>query len=596
MAMQNNDFALHDDRLHDDHLRDVLVELANLRMRDERMRRASEALAEALESLVEERDWKRLPQMMLERLEHALETPLVAIRAYTETDCPQATGERASADFLDLLAQPALLAYLAKKPQRVVSDIATVAASLGLSLPRTVPEVLLTGRLRFDEHGWLVLCAGARRLAEPDAHALFRRFLPVFAPAMQRLIEGRRTEDLERREREIHLAKEKAEAASRAKSEFVSRMSHELRTPLNAIIGFTEILKGEPLLPSQYSYVHLIANAGQHLLDLINTVLDHAKIEAGKLTLESVPFNLRELIDTVITMVDQQASAKGLVFETFCSQDLPSFIVGDPTRLRQILINLLSNAIKFTEQGTVTLRMATEDHWLYFSVRDTGIGMNEVTRSHLFQAFSQADESIARKFGGTGLGLLIARDLLQAMGGKIEVDSAPGAGTCFFGQLPLHLPTKGVAPPLPVTTPEIDQQLANPLVGRRILVVDDNSINRKLTGILLERMDIVVSTAENGRAALERIARGGLDLVLMDVEMPEMDGLEATRTWRAVEAKRGVARLPIIALTANAMAEDRVRCDAAGMDGYVVKPIVVAQLRSELERVLGQCGVSQGRA
>lgn len=572
----------------DAHLRDILVELANLRARDERMRRASEALAEALKSLVEENDWNRLPQLTVELLAKALDTPSVAIRNCVSASI-EAITTGASPEFSELLAQPGLPAYLAKKQQRVITDIAAITTSLGLPAPQAVPEALLTGRVQFDTHGWLVICSGARRLAEPEAHTLFLRFLPVFTHALQRLTEGRRADELVRRERQILLDKEKAEAASRAKSEFVSRMSHELRTPLNAIIGFAGLLKDEPLTHSQRNYVQLIANSGDHLLDLINTVLDHAKIEAGKMVLESTPFDLRELIDAVTTMINQQATAKGLVFETFLASDLPQRIMGDPTRLRQILINLLANAVKFTQQGSVTLRIASDnDGMLHFSVRDTGMGMDEATRSRLFQAFSQADESVARKFGGTGLGLIISRDLLLAMGGEIGVESTPGAGTCFWGKLPLCLPEEDSTRPEP--SPLTSDLLASPsptlLVGRRVLVIDDNSVNRKLASALLERMGIVVETAEDGRAGLARIAEGDFDLVLMDVEMPEMDGIAATRALRASEAAQGLGNLPVVALTANAMTEDRQRCNEAGMNGYVAKPIVVAQLKGELERLL----------
>lgn len=574
----------------DAHLRDVLVELANLRARDERMRRASEALADALKILVNERDWKRLPQLMVDQLARALETQAVAIRALDSETLAEATSAETSPANHALLTEAALIEYLAKKPQRTVTDVAALSAGLGLQAHAPFPAALLSGRVQFDGNTWLVLCVGERKLAEPEAQTLFQRFLPVFAQALQRLLEGRRTEEMARREHDILLAKEKAEAASRAKSEFVSRMSHELRTPLNAIIGFAELLKDEPLTHSQKNYVQLIASSGDHLLDLINTVLDHAKIEAGKLTLESIAFNLADLVNAVTIMVNQQASTKGLTFETVIAHDLPQRIVGDPTRMRQILINLLANAVKFTERGGVRLSMTADEGVLHFSVCDTGVGMDEATLKRLFQPFSQADESTARKFGGTGLGLLIARDLLQAAGGDIEVDSAPNAGTCFWGHMPLRLPAAGETDSHSSGTPSHSASgtasSTSVLTGKRVLVVDDNAVNCKLASALLARMGIAVETAEDGRAGLDRISAGTFDLVLMDVEMPEMDGMSATRALRAREAAQGTPRLPVIALTANAMVEDRIRCQAAGMDGYVAKPIVVAQLKAEIELLL----------
>jgi len=572
----------------DAHLRDALVELANLRARDERMRRASDALAGALETMVEERDGHRLPQLVVDCLSRALDTPSVAIRACTGTDPAEVCSVLAEPGFLDLLAQPPLLAYLARKPQRAVVDIPALITALGVRLKPGLPEVLLCGLVgNPDDQAWLVLCIGGRRLADAEAQTLFQRFLPVFAHALQRSVETRRADERALREREMLLAKERAEAASRAKSEFLSRMSHELRTPLTAIIGFAQLLEGETLSHSQHNYVQLIANAGDHLLDLVNTVLDQAKIEAGKLVLEDVPFDLLALVEAASTMIHQQAAAKGLAFEAIIPPELPRRILGDPTRLRQIFINLLANAVKFTERGSVTLRVGAADGMLQFSVHDTGVGMDEAARGRIFHAFAQADESVARKFGGTGLGLLIARDLLHAMDGQIEVESTPGVGTCFRGRLPLRLPSIDVAPP-PVKVSNPARPARNPagLTGRRVLVVDDNEVNRMLATALLERMGVVVDSADDGRAALDRIAAGRYDLVLMDMEMPGMDGLTATEALRADEAATGKPRLPVIALTANAMVEDRARCVAAGMDGYVAKPIGVAHLRAELERLL----------
>jgi signal transduction histidine kinase/HPt (histidine-containing phosphotransfer) domain-containing protein/ActR/RegA family two-component response regulator len=389
-------------------------------------------------------------------------------------------------------------------------------------------------------------------------------------------------EQLERAVNEMRVAKEQAEQASRAKSEFVSRMSHELRTPLNAILGFAQLLEDEPLEPEHHEYVGLINKSGQHLMELINAVLDHAKIESGSLSLEGIAFNFPDCVEAVRAMVSERAAAKGLAFEASIAADLPRYILGDPTRLRQVLINLLSNAIKFTEQGSVELRVAVEDGRIVFSVRDTGIGMDAATQARLFQPFSQGDVSITRKYGGTGLGLMIAKELIEAMGGGIEVESAPGVGTVFWFWLPLRVAnapeTAAAAAP---TAPETLR------IPGRVLLVDDNRVNQHVASAMLGRLGIAHECADNGIDALVKLAAGDYALVLMDMEMPEMDGVTATREIRALEASRGAPRLPIVAMTANALREDRERCFAAGMDGYIAKPVTLTSLRDELGRHFG---------
>jgi signal transduction histidine kinase/CheY-like chemotaxis protein len=383
---------------------------------------------------------------------------------------------------------------------------------------------------------------------------------------------------------EMREAKEDAERASRAKSEFVSRMSHELRTPLNAIIGFSQLLESEPLLPSQKHYVNLINSSGNHLMELINAVLDHAKIEAGSMTLERIAFDVSDMITEVRGIVAERASEKGLKFVLDASPDLPRFIMGDPTRLRQVLINLLVNAIKFTEKGSIELGQGVDDGQLIFSVRDSGIGMDSDALERLFQPFSQADQTITRRYGGTGLGLVISKELVEGMGGTIEVDSSPGVGTCFWVHLPLVV-ADGASPSASRNLPEQHTDIAA-LVSGRVLLVDDNRVNQQLGAAMLGRLGLVHDTADNGIRALQCISQTTYALILMDMEMPEMDGISATREIRQRERAQGSkSRLPIIALTANALAEDRERCFAAGMDGYVPKPISRNALESEISRL-----------
>jgi signal transduction histidine kinase/DNA-binding NarL/FixJ family response regulator len=392
---------------------------------------------------------------------------------------------------------------------------------------------------------------------------------------------------------EARSAKEVAERASHAKSEFVSRMSHELRTPLNAIIGFGQLLESEPLAPSQKNYVNLINSSGTHLMELINAVLDHAKIESGSLTLEAIDFDLATIIESVSSIVLERANSKGLAFNAEIAQDLPPRLVGDPTRLRQVLINLLVNAVKFTDQGLVTLRIAVDGTDLIFSIRDTGIGMDKNAVSRLFQPFSQADHSITRKYGGTGLGLMISKELVEAMGGHIEVDSAPGAGSCFWVRLPLK-----TAKPSSASVGAVSQYTGinfAKLVTGRVLLVDDNRVNQQLGRAMLERLGLPHDIANDGLEALERVASTRYAMILMDMEMPEMDGITATQHIREHEATQpDSVPVIIIAMTANALTEDRARCMAAGMNGYVAKPISIATLENEIARLFGAPHITTG--
>jgi signal transduction histidine kinase/ActR/RegA family two-component response regulator len=405
---------------------------------------------------------------------------------------------------------------------------------------------------------------------------------------------------------EMRAAKEEAERASRAKSDFVSRMSHELRTPMNAILGFAQLLESEKLTQEHRDYVNEINRAGVHLLELINKVLDQAKIEAGQMTIEHIAFNLRSTLSEVAAIVSERAKAKNLELRFFTAPDLPAGILGDPTRLRQVLINLIGNAEKFTQQGRLEVRVEPIDEGtrILFSVQDTGIGMDAAGLKRLFQSFAQADESMTRKFGGTGLGLKISQDLVHAMGGEIQVESEPGKGSRFWFSLP------AIAAPVPeeaservperaperrpsseqIQTPEVNPSsnaavtsAIQPLNGH-VLLVEDNRINQMVATRMLSKLGLTYDVANHGGESLQRLQERDYDLILMDMEMPEMDGPEATRRIRAMEAETGKKRIPIIAMTANAMHEDRDRCLASGMDDHVPKPVEMNKLRILLQQ------------
>ena len=382
-------------------------------------------------------------------------------------------------------------------------------------------------------------------------------------------------------EQQLRHAKDDAEKAAAARASFLANMSHEIRTPMNAIIGFSEALADSPLEAAQRRQITLVQRAGQTLLRLLNDILDTAKLDRGAMELEERDFSLRELCQQVLDSMQVGATQKKLALVLDYPESVPSFMRGDALRVQQILVNLVSNAIKFTERGQVQLRVAYADGQLLLQVRDTGIGMDAAQLARIFEPFTQADASTTRRFGGTGLGTTIARQLAELMRGRIEAQSTPGQGSTFSVHLPLPVgsaPAPGVQPAAAMLAP------------LRILAVDDMEHNLELLQVTLSRAGHRLVLARGGEAAVQQSQAQAFDLVLMDLQMPDVDGCEATRRIRADEQASGRASVPIIALSASVLAEDQRRALAAGMNGFANKPLDLAQLNTEIARVLGLPG------
>ncbi|ADL02508.1 hybrid sensor histidine kinase/response regulator [Brevundimonas subvibrioides] len=471
--------------------------------------------------------------------------------------------------------------------------VETLATDLMLSNPRLLPADARHGQARLPLHaadgkvvgviGWTPDRPGAALLVDavPMLAALVTLLLASVAFGGMRVY--RLLRDLAHNEAVLDRTLAEAETANAAKSQFLANMSHELRTPLNGIIAMTELLRDHQTDSRGREMAATIISSGHTLEYVVNDILDVAKIEAGLLQFEAAPFDLDDLLKAATQLHGAAAAAKGITLRLTIHDDASGVYRGDRTRVSQVISNLISNAVKFTETGGVQVTARRHgDRELCLSVSDTGVGFDRATAARLFQRFEQADVSVSRRYGGTGLGLAICASLTEIMGGRVTVRSVPGKGSTFFAHL--ALPRIGnaevVASEPAAACPEGEAR------SLRVLYADDHAVNRQVVAMILEPLGIDLTLVENGREAVDILTVSAFDIVLMDVQMPEMDGLTATRLLRTHEATHGLVRTPVISLTANAMPDDVERSLAAGADLHLPKPIRPAQLLEAINRVL----------